>query len=118
MTYSYRIKSSARRHSPKEEIKGIATLNLLVILVFFILLAVFLVENDNLIGKNYELRNFEKRLSEQQALIKKLEIREAEQNSLRNLEIAAKNLNLIVVDKTEYLGAIQDAVALSGRVTR
>lgn len=104
--------------NPKEQIKGIVTLNLIVILGFFILLGVFLVENDNLIGKNYERRNFEKQLSQQQALIKKLEIKEAEQNSLRNLEIAAKNLNLVAVDKAEYLSAIQDAVALSGSMAR
>lgn len=100
------------KNIPEKNKKGIATLNLIVIFGFVILLAIFLAENDNLIGKNYQLRNFEKQLKEQQALIKKLEIRQAEQGSLSNLEQAAKNFNLVAIDRIKYLPAAEVSMAL------
>lgn len=108
MTYLCRF----HKNIPPKNRKGIATLNLIVIFGFVILLAVFLVESNNLVGKNYQLRNFDEQLKEQQALIKKLEIEQAEYSSLSNLEQVAKNLNLVTIDKIKYLSAAQASVAL------
>jgi len=96
----------------QQNTKGIATLNLLVILGLVIFLAVFLIENDNLISKDYQLRDIQKQLSERRALIKKLEIKQTEQGSFANLEAAAKSFNLVIIDKVKYLEADQISVAL------
>lgn len=108
MTYLYTSKNENRN----KEVKGVATMNILVILGLFIILAVFLVESNNLVGKNYQLRNYEKRLAEQEAMIKKMEITETEQSLLGNLEQAAKNFNLVTADKIKYLPAIETSVAI------
>ncbi|MBI4709395.1 MAG: hypothetical protein HY764_04300 [Candidatus Portnoybacteria bacterium] len=93
--------------------RGIATLNLTIILGFVLLLAVFLAQSNKLVKKNYEIRTYQDNLKEQQALAKKMEIKLTEASSVENLEQASKNLNLIAVDKIKYLKSLQASVALS-----
>jgi hypothetical protein len=100
------------KNIPEKNKKGIAALNLIVIFGLVAMLAVFLFENDNLVSQNYQFRDYEKQLKERQALIKKLEIKQAEQGSLSNLAEAAKNFNLVTIDKVKYLPAAQASVAL------
>jgi hypothetical protein len=114
MTYSH--SSVSQRPSNTKNTKGITSLNIVVILGFVVLLAIFLIENENLIAKNYQLRDFEKQLEDHQELIGKLEIKQTEQGSLPVLEGAAKDLQLIVIDKIKYLQEIESSVALSGRL--
>ena len=112
MTYSLVFK----KQSSAKNTKGITTLNILVILGFIVVLAIFLIENENLIAKNYQLRDYEKQLAEHQELIGKLEIKQTEQGSLPVLEGAAKDLQLVIIDKVKYLQELQASVALSGRL--
>jgi len=91
-------------------------LNILVILGFVVVMAIFLIENENLIAKNYQLRDYEKQLAEHQELIGKLEIKQTEQGSLPVLEGVAKDLQLVIIDKVKYLQELQASVALSGHL--
>jgi len=110
MTYISQGPSSAKNT------KGITSLNIVVILGFMVLLAIFLIENQNLIAKNYQIRDYEKQLDDHEELIGKLQIKQTEQGSLPVLEGAAMDLNLVVIDKIKYLQEIESSVALSGRL--
>jgi len=103
-------------YTTKEEKKnnrGIANFNFLALFGLVILLAVFLVESDGLIGRSYKLVQYEQDLKEQQGLIKKLENKQAEQTAFSNLEEAAKNMNLVPAGKVTYLESAGAPVALS-----
>jgi hypothetical protein len=100
--------------SSTKNTKGITSLNIVVILGFIVLLAIFIIENENLVAKNYQLRDYEKQLSAHQELIGKLEIKQTEQGSLPVLEGAARDLQLVIIDKVKYLQEIQSSVALYG----
>jgi uncharacterized protein HemX len=104
---------TSQKGNSTKNAKGITTLNVLVILGFVVLLAIFLIGNEQLVAKNYQLRNYEKQLSDHQELIGKLQIKQTEQSSLPVLEEAAKNLQLIVADNIKYLKEIQSSVAMS-----
>jgi len=93
---------------------GITSLNIVVILGFVVLMAIFLIESENLIAKNYQMRDYEKQLQDHQELIGKLQIKQTEQGSLPVLEGAARELQLVVIDKIKYLQEIESSVALSG----
>ncbi len=112
MTYTRVLK---RKENLKNN-RGIAVINLIVILGFVILAAIFLIESDNLVGKNYQLRSYEKQLKEHEDLVQKLQIKQTEQSSFISLKEAAKNFNLVAVDKVKYLEAPQTSVALSGQL--
>ncbi len=88
-------------------------MNILVILGFVVLLAIFLIGNEQLVAKNYQLRDYEKQLKDHQELIGKLQIKQTEQSSLPVLEGVAKDLQLIVADNIKYLKEIQSSVAMS-----
>jgi hypothetical protein len=100
--------------STTKNTKGITTLNIIVILGFIIILAIFLIENESLLSKNYQLRDLDKQFSEHQELLSKLEIKQTEQGSLPVLESAAKDLQLVIIDNIKYLQEIQSSVALTG----
>lgn len=108
---TYRLIS--QKGSTTKNTKGITTLNILVILGFVVLLAIFLIGNEQLVAKNYQLRDYEKQLREHQELIGKLQIKQTEQSSLPVLEGVAKDLQLIVADNIKYLKEIQTSVAMS-----
>ncbi|OGZ33808.1 MAG: hypothetical protein A2Y98_02695 [Candidatus Portnoybacteria bacterium RBG_19FT_COMBO_36_7] len=105
----------SRKGSSLANTKGITSLNIVVILSFLVLLAIFLIENENLIAKNYQIRGFERQLQDHQELIAKMQIKQIEQASLPVLEGVAKDLQLIVIDKIKYLQEIDSSMALTER---
>ena len=109
MTYLCAVKAKRREN---KNVKGIATLNLIVIFGFIILSGAYLIATDNLIGKSYQLREFEARARQGREFAKKLENQQAERSALYNLQQAAKELNLVTIDKVKYLDAIDSSVAL------
>ncbi|OGZ34563.1 MAG: hypothetical protein A2174_02965 [Candidatus Portnoybacteria bacterium RBG_13_41_18] len=92
--------------------RGVLSLNIAVFFSFLILTAIFLIESNDLIKQTYALGDYEKTFKDQQALLKKMEIVTTERTTLENLEEAAKDFNLVTIDKMKYLPAEQTSVAL------
>ncbi len=109
MTYLCAVNHKSQK---RENTKGIATLNLIVILGFVIFLAVYLIATDSLVGKNYQLRAIEGKVKEEQELAEKLKNKQTELSALYNLQQAAKDLGLVAIEKVKYLDAIDSSVAL------
>ena len=93
--------------------QGVVNLSLLALLGVVILAGVFLLENDAVIGKSYKLADYQSQLKEQQMLVKKMEIKHTEQSSMDKLQAAAKDLNLVMIDKVSYLLPADQTMALS-----
>lgn len=102
----------------KERTAGIAKLNILVVIGFVVLSAAYLIVTDSLVGKSYQLREIEAKMSQEQEIAKKLANKQTEQSALYNLELAAKELNLITIDKAKYLDAIDSSVALASQINQ
>lgn len=102
----------SRKEKCVRDTKGIATFNLVVIVSFFVLIVLFLVQSSSLVSKNYQLRSYQDLLSQKQELVQKLEIKQIEGDSLNNLHEMAKKLNLVSIDKIKYLENPQNSVAL------
>ncbi len=94
---------------------GIAKLNILVIIGFIVLSSAYLIATDSLVGKTYQLRESEEQMKKERDFAKKLENKQTERSALYNLEQAAKELNLVTIDKVKYLDAIESSVALVNR---
>lgn len=107
MTYFCKTKQGCA-----EEKSGIAAFNLIIFFGFLILLVVFLMQYDGLISKDYEMRRYQKILSEQKSLAEKLEVKLTEMKSLHNLEQLSKNFNLVVIDKVRYIKSLEASMAL------
>jgi hypothetical protein len=93
--------------------KGKIALGIAIIFGLVLLSVFYLVQTNQLVAKNFELRTFHNALSERQAQNQKLLISLTQIRSLNSLENAAKNLNLVVVEKINYLKAVSGFFALS-----
>ncbi len=93
--------------------KGKITLSLSIIFGLILLSIFYLVQTNQLVAKNFELRNFRSALEQRQEQNQKLLIFLTQKGSLNNLENAAKNLNLVVVEKINYLKTVPGFFALS-----
>lgn len=86
----------------------------LVIIFGILFLSVFyLAESNQLIAKNFQLRSTRQALNDKQEQSQRYLISSMEVRSLMNLENAAKNLDLVAIDKVEYLSAPSKFIALS-----
>ncbi len=90
-----------------------AFISLAVIGVFIALSVFYLMQVNNLIGKNFELRGLQKNLAKSEQENQVLSVNLTQMRSLGNLERAAKNLNLISIDKPGYLKMTPGTFALS-----
>ncbi|MEK7160810.1 MAG: hypothetical protein AAB724_02160 [Patescibacteria group bacterium] len=72
-----------------------------------------LVELNGMVAKNFELRKMTEVLEQKEAKNQELLVKLMKVRSLDNLESAAKNLNLVSIEKIGYLKLGPNAVALS-----
>jgi len=114
MTYFCGLKCEGQNKSAA----GIIKLNILVIIGFVVISAAYLIITDSLVGKSYQLQKIEEQIKEEQGFAKKLENKQTERRALYSLEQAAKELNLVIIDKVKYLDAIDSSVALGDQFNR
>lgn len=93
--------------------KGKIGLSVAIILGLVILNAVYLIQVNSIVARNFELRVVRQGLSQAQENNQKISVALMQASSLNNLEGAAKNLNLVSVDKINYLETISGIFALS-----
>lgn len=87
--------------------------SLTILVSLFILSVVYLIQINELVAKNFELRIFEKNYQQGQEKNQSLSVSLMQIQSLDNLQAAAKNLNLISIEKPNYLKVIPYFFALS-----
>jgi len=109
MTYFYGLKCEGKSKCAA----GIVKLNILVVISFVVLSAAYLITTDSLVGKSYQLNEVKEQMKAEQDIAKKIENKQTERSALYNLEQAAKDLNLVIIDKVKYLDAIDSSVALT-----
>jgi len=109
MTY-YQTHQNSRSSSPKN---GKIALSLAIIFVLIGLSVFYLIQVNKLVAKNFELHNFQKALKQGQDKTQALLVSLMEMRSLNNLEQAAKNLNLVIIEKANYLKIVPGFFALS-----
>ena len=86
----------------------------MAIIFGLVLLSVaYLAQTNTIVAKNFELLSFQKILKEKQDKNQQLTVSLMQVRSMSNLEKAAKNLNLVAVEKINYLKAVSDFFALS-----
>jgi len=92
---------------------GSVAVRLAVFLVLILLTVVYLSQANKVVAKNFELRATQKAFEQKQVEIQSLTVSLMQSRSLGNLESAAKNLNLVAVDKMNYLKVAPGFLALS-----
>lgn len=103
------------KEQPKINFKqsGKIVVNLVIAAVFVLLCAFYLFQTNTLVAKNFQLRAYQKSLQESQKKNQQAEIALLQIRSLDNLQAAAKNLNLVTIDKAQYLKIAPGYFALS-----
>jgi len=89
-----------------------------ILTIFFGLIfmsVAYLAQINNMVAKNFELRELQTSLKNIQDTNQQLTISLMQSKSLSNLEEAAKNLNLVSVDKIEHLKIPSGVFVLSQR---
>lgn len=84
-------------------------------LVFFLLItaaAAYFWQVTSLSVKGFQIKELEKNIQQLKTENKKLELDLTAQESMINLEERVKDLNLVAVDKVEYLTVVSPVVAL------
>ncbi len=109
MTY---YKSHKNQEVPKQK-NGKIYLSLIIGFVLVALSVFYLVQVNKMIAKNFELRNLQKTLAQGQKENQALTVSLTQVRSLNNLQQAAKNLNLISIEKAKYLNIAPGFFALS-----
>ena len=84
-----------------------------IIFVLVILSVLYLIQMNTLVAKNFDLHAFQKSLTQGQEKDQSLFISLMQMRSLNNLQQAAKNLNLVIIEKAKYLKVGPDSFALS-----
>jgi hypothetical protein len=95
--------------------KGKISLSLTIIFGLLLMCAAYLAQVNNIIAKNFELRAAQISLEEKQDKNQQLIISLMSANSLSNLEDTAKNLNLVSIEKMDYLKVPSGIFVLSQR---
>ena len=93
--------------------KGKISLSVAIVLGLVILNAIYLFQANSIVARNFELRAVRQDLSQTQENNQKISVALMQASSLNNLEGAAKDLNLVSVDKINYLKTIFGIFALS-----
>ncbi|MBU2036708.1 hypothetical protein KJ866_00655 [Patescibacteria group bacterium] len=108
MTY-YQQKKSAFSDSQK----GNAYLSVAIIFGLFLLIVLYLTQINSVVAKNFELRSARNSLKARQDVNQQMIIALMQVRSMVNLESAAKNLNLVAVEKINYLKIASEFFVLS-----
>jgi len=95
--------------------KGKINLSLIIIFGLFFLSVAYLAQINKIVAKNFELRAAQASLKEKEVKNQQLQVSLMEAKSLANLEGAAKNLNLVSVEKIDYLKVPSGIFVLSQR---
>jgi len=95
--------------------KGKITLSLAIISGLLFMSVAYLAQANKIVAKNFELRAAQASLKEKQDRSQQLIVSLMQARSLSNLENAAKNLNLVSVEKIDYLKVPSGIFVLSQR---
>jgi hypothetical protein len=109
MTY---YNSNKNQEIPRRK-NGKIFLSLTIGLILVALSVFYLIQVNKMIAKNFELRNLQKILAQGQKENQALNVSLTQVRSLGNLQQAAKNLNLISIEKATYLKIAPGFFALS-----
>lgn len=109
MTY-YRLHQNSE---PVIQKKGKIAISLAIIFVLLALSVFYLIQINQLVAKNFELHNFQKAFNQSQDNAQGLFISLMQMRSLSKLEQAAKDLNLVIIEKANYLKIVPGFFALS-----
>lgn len=107
MTY-YNPKKSALA----ERQKGSVALVMTMIFSLFLLSVFYLAQANSIVAKNFQLRAAQSLLKEKQNANQQAIIALTQAKSMINLENAAKVMNLVAVEKVEYLKVSPETFAL------
>lgn len=110
MTY---YKSSNLKVARSKKEKGKISISLIIILGVVILSVFYLIQANNIVAGNFELRSIQQILKEKQDNNQELLISLTQTRSLSNLEAAAKDLNLVSIEKVNYLKTVSGYFAFS-----
>ncbi len=108
MTY-YQYKNSAIAVPERGKI----ALSLAIIFGLVLLSVFYLIQINSIVAKNFELRSAQSALKEKQEKNQQLMVDLTQARSLKSLESAAKDLNLVAVEKVDYLKTLTGFFALS-----
>jgi len=93
--------------------KGNAFLTVVIIFGLFLLSVLYLAQANSVVARNFELRSAKDSLKEKQSANEQTMIALMQARSMGNLENAAKDLNLVAVEKVDYLKMTPEFFALS-----
>ncbi len=93
--------------------KGNIILSVAIIFGLFFVSVLYLAQVNSVVAKNFELRSAQNSLKDKQGQNQRLLVALMRTRSLGNLESAAKNLNLVAVEKIDYLKVAPEFFALS-----
>ena len=95
--------------------KGKISLSLAIIFGLLLMSVGYLMQINSMVAKNFELRAAQASLKAKQDKSQQLAVSLMQAKSLSNLEGAAKNLNLVSVEKIDYLKVPSGIFVLSQR---
>ncbi len=93
--------------------RGKINLNLALVFSLALLCMAYLAQMNSLVGKNFELRQVQATFKEKQDAAQKLLITLMNMRSMAKLETSAKDLELVNVEKINYLKVIPGSFAVS-----
>lgn len=102
-----------KEHLFADRQKGNITLSAAIIFGLFLLSVLYLAQINSLVARNFELRAAQASLKAKQSANQAATISLMRVRSMSSLEIAAKDLNLVAVEKVDYLKTIPGFFALS-----
>ncbi len=83
--------------------KGNVSLTAAIIFGLFLLSVLYLAQTNSVVAKNFELRSAQSSLKESQGANQQAMIALMRAQSMGSLASAAKNLNLVTVERVDYL---------------
>lgn len=98
---------------PLTQKRGRIVLSVAIIFVLLGLSVFYLLQINKLVAKNFELRTFQKTLKQSQDKTQTLQVSLMQMRSFDKLQQAAKNLNLVTIEKANYLKITPGFFALS-----
>lgn len=93
--------------------KGNVSLTAAIIFGLFLLSVFYLGQINSVVAKNFELRSAQSSLKKIQGANQQAMIALMRAQSMESLASAAKNLNLVAVEKVDYLKVVPEFFALS-----
>lgn len=93
--------------------RGGIALSLAIVLGLFLLSVLYLTQINGIVARNFELRSVQALLKERQDRNQQFTISLMQARAMKNLESAAKELDLVAVGKVSYLKIVPEVFALS-----